>query len=179
MNQPAPESGTATAIDGAVTADTQEVRLAVTMTGGVSLAVWMGGVAREIDLLTQASKSRRAKSQPTSGGSGGPGRPSGPGAGEQNLYAQLIQLLDVVVEVDVLSGTSAGGVNAAMLAYARANNGDLSGLRDIWLDLGALLDLLREPTDPDVPSLLYGDGWLFRQLCNTLPALAPTPPQGK
>src|SRR6478752_9536259 len=43
----------------AVTADTQELRLATTMTGGVSLAVWMGGVAREIDLLMQASKTRR------------------------------------------------------------------------------------------------------------------------
>ena len=47
-----------------VTADTQEVRLATTMTGGVSLAVWMGGVAREIDLLMQASKTRR-RLQPT------------------------------------------------------------------------------------------------------------------
>ena len=38
---------------------TQKLRLAVTMSGGVSLAVWMGGVAREINLLTQASDLRR------------------------------------------------------------------------------------------------------------------------
>ena len=37
---------------------TQKLRLAVTMSGGVSLAVWMGGVAREINLLTQASDLR-------------------------------------------------------------------------------------------------------------------------
>ena len=30
---------------------TQEVRFATTMTGGVSLAIWMAGVAREINLL--------------------------------------------------------------------------------------------------------------------------------
>ena len=46
---------------------TQDVRFAVAMSGGVSLAVWMGGVAREINLLQQASRS--------------PQRDSGPGAG--------------------------------------------------------------------------------------------------
>ncbi len=29
----------------------QEIRLAVVMTGGISLAIWMGGVARELNLL--------------------------------------------------------------------------------------------------------------------------------
>lgn len=94
----------------AVTADTQEVRLATTMTGGVSLAVWMGGVAREIDLLMQASRTRWEQ-EPGSPDEGSQRR--GPlnaaDLAERQLYARLIQLLDVVVEVDVLSGTSAGG----------------------------------------------------------------------
>src|SRR6185312_16132230 len=38
---------------------TQEIRLAPAFTGGVSLAVWMGGVTRELDLLVQASARRR------------------------------------------------------------------------------------------------------------------------
>jgi hypothetical protein len=42
------------------TESTQELRLATTMTGGVSLAIWMAGVAREINLLVQASQWRRA-----------------------------------------------------------------------------------------------------------------------
>ena len=42
----------------AVTGATQDVRFAVVMSGGVSLAVWMGGVAREVNLLQQASDSR-------------------------------------------------------------------------------------------------------------------------
>ncbi len=37
---------------------TQDVRFAVAMSGGVSLAVWMGGVAREVNLLQQASNLR-------------------------------------------------------------------------------------------------------------------------
>jgi hypothetical protein len=32
----------------------EEVRFAVVLNGGVSLAIWMGGVAREIDRLTRA-----------------------------------------------------------------------------------------------------------------------------
>lgn len=42
-----------------VTALTQELRFATTMTGGVSLAIWMAGVTREINLLAQASQWRR------------------------------------------------------------------------------------------------------------------------
>src|SRR5712691_8015584 len=37
---------------------TQDVRFAVAMSGGVSLAVWMGGVARAVNLLQQASNLR-------------------------------------------------------------------------------------------------------------------------
>jgi hypothetical protein len=33
---------------------TQDLRVAVAMTGGASLAVWIGGVVRELNLLQQA-----------------------------------------------------------------------------------------------------------------------------
>jgi patatin-related protein len=128
------------------------------MTGGVSLAVWMGGVAREIDLLMQASRARRAVPNP------------------DILYTRLLDLLDILVEVDVLSGTSAGGINAVLLAYVRARHGDLSKLRDSWLDLGTLLELLRDPADSDVPSLLYGDRRMLRDLNKLLLDLAPGEP---
>jgi hypothetical protein len=42
-----------------VTELTQELRLATTITGGVSLAIWMAGVVRELNLLAQASEWRR------------------------------------------------------------------------------------------------------------------------
>lgn len=150
----------------AVTPDTEEVRLATTMTGGVSLAVWMGGVTREIDLLLQASRRRRSYSP------GGASQAKGPvtdlEAHGRELYGRLIELLDIVVDVDILSGTSAGGINAVLLAYGRVRSIDLGGLYDLWLGLGALLDLLRAPTDTDVSSLLYGDRRLFRDLDDTL-----------
>ena len=156
-----------------VTELTQELRLATTMTGGVSLAIWMGGVAREINLLSQASQWRRTGGEFPAGTS-----LSTPATESLKLYAGLIDLLDLVVDVDVLSGTSAGGINAALLASARATGIDLGGFRDLWMDLGALTDLLRNPADKTTPSLLYGDERMFAALEENLPKLAigPFPP---
>jgi patatin-related protein len=156
-----------------VTPSTQELRLATTMTGGVSLAVWMAGVTREINLLAQASQWRRAGGTFPTGS-----RLSTHSAASLKLYAELIDLLDMVVDVDILSGTSAGGINAALLASSRVTGSDLGGLRDLWLDLGALTDLLRDPTDRSIPSLLYGDERMFATLAEQIPKLetGPFPP---
>jgi patatin-related protein len=152
---------------------TQELRLATTITGGVSLAIWMAGVVRELNLLAQASEWRRwDRPFPSNHGL------SDEAAASLKLYAQLINLLDTVVDVDVLSGTSAGGIGAALLASSRVTGSDLGGLRDLWLDLGALTDLLRNPTDKNIPSLLYGDQRMFAALAEQIPQLAtgPFPP---
>lgn len=156
-----------------VTESTQELRLATTMTGGVSLAIWMAGVAREINLLAQASQWRRlGKTFPTRSNL------TEDSAACLKLYAELIDLLDMVVDVDVLSGTSAGGINAALLASSRVTGADLGGLRDLWLDLGALTDLIRDPRDKTTPSLLYGDERMFAALAKQIPKLetGPFPP---
>jgi patatin-related protein len=142
---------TAVRADTPVTLLTQEVRFAVTLTGGVSLAVWMGGIAREIDILVHASDDRVA------------GRRPAPDP-VQNAYRKLLNLLDVTVCVDVLSGTSAGGINAALLGLVNAQRKDLSELREIWLKAGSLTTLLRDPKQSDPPSLLQGDGQLLSQL---------------
>ncbi len=156
-----------------VTPSTQELRLATTMTGGVSLAIWMAGVTREINLLAQASQWRRAGGTFPTGS-----RLSTQSAASLKLYAELIDLLDTVVDVDILSGTSAGGINAALLASSRVTGADLGGLRDLWLDLGALTELLRDPTDTTIPSLLYGDERMFATLAEQIPKLetGPFPP---
>ena len=161
----------------AVSDATQEVRFAVAMSGGVSLAVWMGGVAREVNLLQQASNFRLNEN-----GGGAPGQPPGtaspaapsdrPGssrapdwdAKSRDLYLRLLRLLDVKVTVDVVSGTSAGGINAALLGLSSAAGVDLSGLRDLWLATGSMDLLLRDPGEPDPPSLMQGDKVLFSQL---------------
>jgi predicted acylesterase/phospholipase RssA len=146
----------------------QEVRLAVVLTGGVSLAVWMGGVAREINLLTQVSRARRDGVQ-------GPRR-SGAENRLRDAYGELLDLLGVDVSIDVLSGTSAGGINAAVLGLANARGLDIGTLRELWDDSGSLATLLRDPREPKPPSILQGDGGLLRGLHAGLTALAAQPP---
>ena len=151
---------------------TQKLRLAVTMSGGVSLAVWMGGVAREVNLLTQASDLRRRGADEVAVPA-----LAGPPAGDlalrvRDLYGQLLDLVDVTASVDVLSGTSAGGVNAAILGLANARRLDIGSLRDLWLEAGAFDQLLRDPqADRNPPSLLKGDGQLLAALRKGLNAL--------
>lgn len=109
--------------------DFEELRIAVVMNGGVSLAVWIGGVTHEVN---------RAVS----------------GIG---VYGRLLALTATKARVDVISGTSAGGINGAMLALARAYDADLAPVRDLWLDKGRLHDLLRSSSDMAPPSLLLGN----------------------
>ena len=172
-NGDAPTGSASTGTDRVpVSLATQKLRLAVTMSGGVSLAVWMGGVAREINLLTQASDLRRR----------GPDEVAvpalaGPSAGDlalrvRDLYGKLLDLVDITASVDVLSGTSAGGVNAAILGLANARRLDIGSLRDLWLEAGAFDQLLRDPqADHNPPSLLKGDAQLLAALRKGLNAL--------
>jgi len=156
-----------------VTLATQKLQLAVTMTGGVSLAVWMGGVAREVNLLTQASDLRiRGEGEPAVPVPSGP-PPGSPADRVRDLYGQLLDLMDLTASVDVLSGTSAGGVNAAILGLANARRLDIGALRDLWLQAGAFGQLLRDPqAEPNPPSLLKGDGQLLTALSSGLDTLA-------
>jgi len=136
----------------------EELRLALVMNGGVSLAVWIGGVVREVARLL----SRRS------------------------AYGGLADLLLIDPRVDVIAGTSAGGVNGAYLAMALAFHpaGDpldraVAGLRDLWVDNGAIDRLLRSPTEASPPSLLDGDGVYFETLRQALAGLrtgTPTSP---
>ncbi|MGW9434316.1 hypothetical protein ACWHA1_41200, partial [Streptomyces decoyicus] len=145
-----------------VGADTQEIRIATAMTGGVSLAIWMGGVARELNLLQQAAWRRHpAADHPFEPELGVSTRCDGR---VRDLYVRLLNLLDVTVSIDMLSGTSAGGINGALLGLARANSLDLGDLRDFWLTSGSFETLLRDPKESKPPSLLQGDGVLFKDL---------------
>jgi predicted acylesterase/phospholipase RssA len=118
----------------------QELRLAVVMTGGVSLAIWMGGVASEIDQLVRTKRTKARDRSP-----------------QQAVYDELLTLAGYTPRVDVVSGTSAGGVNGALLAGAVARRRKLDGLRDIWLKVADFEELLRSPYTKDQPSVLKGD----------------------
>ncbi|MEU5722353.1 patatin-like protein [Micromonospora sp. NPDC047738] len=125
-------------------ADRQDIRLAAVMTGGVSLAVWISGVTLELFRLATARR----------------------GAG--SAYASLLDLLRADVRVDVISGTSAGGLNGAFLALGLARGGDLSVMRDLWHEHGSLDRLLRDPLTRNPKSLLKGDDYFLPKVREAL-----------
>ncbi len=49
----------------------------------------------------------------------------------------------------------------------------------MWLDLGSLIDLLRNPADAQIPSLMYGDQKLFNDLYKAIPTLTPCKDESK
>jgi hypothetical protein len=113
----------------------QEIRLAMTMVGGTSLAVWIGGIAAETSQLLREARDSTA-----------------PGS-----YRKLTGLLRADVSVDVLTGTSAGGINAACLGLAEAFDSSPEVLRDTWISTGSLDKLIRDPAEPEPRSLFDGD----------------------
>ena len=96
-----------------MTAPAPTLRLALAMRGGVSLSVWIGGAVREIDRLR-----REVTASP-----------------RRSAVARLaIGLGYSRVELDAISGASAGGLNGVMLAAAMASGHDVGGLRTVWLE---------------------------------------------
>lgn len=130
----------------------KEVRFAVVMYGGVSLAIYIHGVTQELYRLVRA----------TAPGADGmtflPNETAGLRSTER-IYRKLGQFLEgdkpsledvretdpvrTRFVVDILSGTSAGGINAVYLAKALANDQPIDQLKGLWVtegDIGALVN---------------------------------------
>ena len=100
-----------------------EMRLALVLNGGVSLAVWMGGVTAEIDRMRRAAY---------------PALTQGDSDSVLERWEQLLEQFRVRLIVDVIAGASAGGLNGAALAAAIARAHPLPKLRDVWLSVGSI-----------------------------------------
>src|SRR5215211_1382589 len=131
----------------------KEVRFAVVMYGGVSLAIYINGVAQEL------LKMVRATAADTQGA--GPLLSDEELRGTERVYRQLGQILGREGEeaqkpvdpntpihtrftVDILSGTSAGGINAVYLAKALANGQTIDQLKQLWVEEGDILKLIND-----------------------------------
>src|SRR6266700_1846218 len=95
----------------------REVRLGLVLYGGVSLAIYINGVARE---FFRASRG-------------------------QGVYTLIKLLTDSDIVVDIVSGTSAGGVNGSFLGYALCNQKEFADFEALWRDLGDISRLMRDP----------------------------------
>ncbi len=121
----------------------REIRLALALNGGVSLAIWMGGCAVELDAV------RRAHLGPDDLG----------GGRTRRVYHALCEALNRQVVIDVMAGTSAGGINAALISAAEVAGSRLHPdyVRERWVELGDLGSLTEPAANSDPRSLLSGD----------------------
>jgi patatin-related protein len=125
----------------AASGDTRELRLALVCYGGSSLAIYMHGITKEIHRLVKASTMLEA------------GPPDWSGSASEDVYRELLaQLAEHDAEhvrtrvvVDVVAGTSAGGINGVYLAKALAHNRSQDALRDLWFERGDIDQLLNAP----------------------------------
>ena len=128
----------------------QEVRFALVLYGGVSLAIYINGVMQEMLQLVRSTSGQDL-----------------PDIGSAKVYRKLGAMLergripsldlsrfDLLPEdapiktkfkVDIISGTSAGGINGIFLAKALANNADnLDEIQELWFSEGAIESLLND-----------------------------------
>jgi patatin-related protein len=120
---------------------TQEVRFAIVLYGGVSLAIYINGVVQELLRLVRSTAGLPVVH------------------GSELVYQKLGRLLEPGIvpteersvgpiktkfKIDIISGTSAGGINGIYLAKALANEGDLTGLEELWFEEGGIEDLLND-----------------------------------
>lgn len=125
----------------------KELRLALVCYGGVSLAVYMHGITKEIWKLQRASKAwRDTRELPPDQRSAALDRDTRILDTEKVYFALLARLAETVelrVLVDVIAGASAGGINGVFLAKAIAEDLSLEPLTDLWMrnaDVERLLD---------------------------------------
>lgn len=122
-----------------------ELRLGLVLYGGVSLAVYIYGAVLEVQRLLDASTELNEW------------RANGEEEGGEGLSAYAEALRDAGVSratVDVIAGTSAGGINGILLAKALAAGASVSEVRDLWIEGGDIATLLNRLDCKDPASLL-------------------------
>ncbi len=134
----------------------KELRLALVCYGGISLAVYMHGITKEVWHVARASRGFHDGTPPTEP--------------VEAAYVELLSAIETAtgtklrVLADIVAGASAGGINGVFLAQAVATGYSLDPLTDLWLgkaDVDALLD--PEARAPSRVSKLWASpiAWAF------------------
>ena len=119
----------------------KELRLALICYGGVSLAIYMHGVTREIWHLIRASRAYHDGDDDL--------------GGSEKVYRDLLAKIEdaagtkLRIFTDIIAGSSAGGINGVFLAQAIVTGQSLAPLTDLWLEKADVEVLL----DPDARHL--------------------------
>ena len=114
----------------------RELRLALVCYGGISLAIYMHGITKEVWRLARASRAYHDNAEP--------------GGGSEAVYRALLGAIEAQSGIrlrimpDIIAGASAGGINGIFLAQAIETGQSLEPLTDLWLD-NADVDRLLDP----------------------------------
>lgn len=124
----------------------REIRLGLVMYGGVSLAIYINGVAAEFFSAVRG----------------------------RGVYKLIKALTDSDIVVDVVSGTSAGGINGVLLSYALCNEREFFDTAALWREAGDISNLLRDPREKvAVNSLLRGEDYFHSQILGAFQKMDP------
>lgn len=149
---------------------TKEIRFAIVMYGGVSLAIYINGVAQELlhmvrstalvntdanssnstqidyDQLSSTERVYRKVSYLIAD------EKMGIAAAEEALKSNAS--IPTRFVIDILSGTSAGGINGIFLAKALANGQDMDQLKELWIQEGDIDRLINDKKSVEQPLAL-------------------------
>jgi patatin-related protein len=127
----------------------KELRIALVCFGGVSLAIYMHGISKEILKLVRASRALHAitdRMQRAQAAFFDDADELDPEHDTEAIYFELLREIGRTIElrvvVDIIAGASAGGINGAMLARALSHDLPMGALRELWLDNGDVAVLL-------------------------------------
>ncbi|MBX3595141.1 patatin-like protein [Sphingomonas sp.] len=118
----------------------KELRLALICYGGISLAVYMHGITKEIWHLASASRAHRDGERAV--------------RSSEAVYCALLDEILAVTDVrlraivDIVAGASAGGINGVFLSQAIATGQSLDPLTDLWLETADVEALLNPEHGP-------------------------------
>ncbi|ARR52612.1 patatin [Rhizorhabdus wittichii DC-6] len=121
----------------------KELRLALVCYGGVSLAVYMHGITKELWRLARASRAFHDGAAASTG--------------SEAIYRRLLEQIEaekgvrVRALIDVIAGASAGGLNGIFLGHAVSTGQSLEPLTTLWLEKADVEVLL----DPDARPLRW------------------------
>ncbi|HWY48351.1 MAG TPA: patatin-like protein, partial [Bryobacteraceae bacterium] len=138
----------------------QEIRFALVLYGGASLAIYIHGVTQEFFHLVRStavdSEGKLILSDVEL-------------KGTERVYRKLASSADGTIRtrflVDIASGTSAGGINAIFLGKAFANGQTLDQVSRLWLDQAEVQTLLNRDK---VPRSLLSSQTMYTRLLDAL-----------
>ncbi|HET9943131.1 MAG TPA: patatin-like phospholipase family protein, partial [Terriglobia bacterium] len=131
----------------------RETRIGLVMYGGVSLAVYIHGVSQEFYHAVQGN----------------------------GVYKLIKELTDSEIVLDILSGSSAGGINGILLAYSLSNNKDFTRCEELWRSAADIRRLVRVPSNGPEPvrSVLDSEGYYQTELERAFRFLHSAPARGE